>query len=248
MTTKTQKSHKMTTKRCKHGHHEAQSDHTSTMTTTKRCLMITKNNKWTTKRHKTHYKEKRKTFKETENHYKNVENDHTGMQKRLAKLKDLKGSHLKETRNDLSEKQNDYKETKTVFQSCSCVQQESCRVFYISVFVLTALLEHLFLSMSRECSLSSPSWFRSIWEECNKLRNQQWVTLPTAQRRSPFHSEGRAQKYTNLASSINNDLRLVLSCGHSFCLFSLSVAAVDENSPRRDTPRRESNQTSLFPG
>lgn len=88
MTTKTQKSHKMTTKRCKHGHHEAQSDHTSTMTTTKRCLMITKNNKWTTKRHKTHYKEKRKTFKETENHYKNVENDHTGMQKRSAKLKD----------------------------------------------------------------------------------------------------------------------------------------------------------------
>lgn len=162
MTTKTQKSHKMTTKRRKHGHHEAQSDHTSTMTTTKRCLMITKNNKWTTKRHKTHYKEKRKTFKETENHYKNVENDHTGMQKRLAKLKDLKGSHLKETPNDLSEKQNDYKETKTVFQSCSYVQQESCRVFYISVFVLTALLEHLFLSMSRECSLSSPSWFRSI--------------------------------------------------------------------------------------
>lgn len=162
MTTKTQKSHKMTTKRRKHGHHEAQSDHTSTMTTTKRCLMITKNNKWTTKRHKTHYKEKRKTFKETENHYKNVENDHTGMQKRLAKLKDLKGSHLKETRNDLSEKQNDYKETKTVFQSCSYVQQGSCRVFYISVLVLTALLEHLFLSMSRECSLSSPSWFRSI--------------------------------------------------------------------------------------
>lgn len=38
-----------------------------------------------------------------------------------------------------------------------------------------------------------------------------------------LHSDGQAQKYTELASSINNDLRLSFfsSCGH-FCLFSLS--------------------------
>lgn len=50
------------------------------------------------------------------------------------------------------------------FQSGSLahVQQESWRVFYITVFMLTALLENLFLPMSRECSLSSPSWLRSI--------------------------------------------------------------------------------------